>query len=83
MNERWNMVVTITKESVNSIVQSVDCTYLWVGMYLSNGDVATMAYGWMKKNSASGPLMDIIYFHMDVHEKSHHELNGCLKEMII
>jgi len=42
-------VVPITKESVNSIVQSIDCTCLWVGMYLSNGDVATMAYGWMKK----------------------------------
>jgi hypothetical protein len=40
---------------------------------------------WMNEenNSAYGPLMDINYFHVDVREKSHHELNGCLKEMII
>jgi hypothetical protein len=44
-----SMVVTITEESVNPIIQSVDCTYLWVGMYLSNGHVATMKYGWTKK----------------------------------
>jgi hypothetical protein len=39
---------------------------------------------WMnEKKNASRPLTNINYFHVDVHEKSHHELNGCLKEMII
>jgi len=37
---------------------------------------------WMneKNNSASQPLTNINYFHVDVHEKNHHELNGCLFE---
>jgi hypothetical protein len=46
------MVVIIIEELANSLVQSIDYTYLWVGMYFSthgeenegmNGHVAMMA----------------------------------------
>jgi hypothetical protein len=40
---------------------------------------------WMNQENINAfkPLTYINYFHVDVHEKNHHELNGCLKGMTI
>lgn len=37
---------------------------------------------WMNEedNNTSGPLMEVNCFHVDVHEKNHHELNGMLEK---
>ncbi len=33
--------------------------------------------------SIFGSLRDVNYFHMDIHDRSHHELNGVLEKMVI
>jgi hypothetical protein len=83
-----NMVVTTTKETTNSIVQLTNCMeklgYLFVHMVEQMRNGWTCGYDdiWMNEEdkSASKPLTNNNYFHVEVHERSHHEMNGVLKK---
>ncbi len=81
-------MVTTIEESIDSIAQSVDYInelgHISIHMAKQTKDAWTSGYDgiWMNEedNNTFGPLMDVNYFHVDIHEKSHHELNGVLEK---
>ncbi len=81
-------MVTTIEESIDSIAQSVDYInelgHISIHKVKQTKDAWTSGYNgiWMNEedNNTFGPLMDVNYFHVDIHEKSHHELNGVLEK---
>ncbi len=81
-------MVTTIEESIDSIAQSIDYInelgHISTHMVKQTKDAWTSGYDgiWMNEedNNTFGPLMDVNYFHVDIHEKSHHELNGVLEK---
>ncbi len=85
-------LATATIEKIDWINSLVGWLYWWVETYLNthgnktrkewtNGDNSTKMNE--KGNNASWPLKyerGVNYFHMDVKEKNHHELNGVFKK---
>jgi hypothetical protein len=49
---------------------------------IKNGWTSGYDARWMKEEgqTAFEPLMDYNYFHVDIHEKGHHEMNGVLEK---
>ncbi len=85
------MVVIATKETTNSIVQSANCmeklVHVLVYMAKQMRNRWTCGYDdiWMNEEdkSTSKPLTNNNYFHVDIHEKSHYEMNKVFKKMNI
>ncbi len=81
-------MVTTIEESIDSIAQLVDYInelgHISMHMVKQMKDAWTSGYDgiWMNEedNNTFGPLINVHYFHEDIHEKSHHELNGVLEK---
>jgi hypothetical protein len=93
-----NLVITTTKKIDDSIVKSVniivtlanstiELEHISAYMVDTTKDEGVGGYDgiWMNEgdSNACEPMIDNNYFHMDVHEQGHHEMNGCLKKVNI
>jgi len=83
-------VATTIKKSVDSTTQSTnyidELGHILIHVVEKTKDEWIGGYHdiWMNEyNNTFEPLMNVNYFHMDVQEKSHDELNEVLEKMII
>jgi hypothetical protein len=82
-----NLVVTTTEELTDLIAKSVnyidDLGHVLVHMVeqIRNGWTSGYDAIWMKEEDqiASRPVTNYNCFHVDIHEKGHHEINGVLE----